>query len=433
MSVASGWIDVCRTGTWRNAEGRDVTFDRSRLDRIVSAYGLADPAPVLLGHPGSDCPACAWVEGLRRVGDLLQARLCLVAPSFRDAVEAGRFRKRWIELDGDRLRHLGFLGALAGEGTGRAPVRSPGGAEGKYASSAPRTRMPPADTTRHPLSWHAVFSLARAIRGRIAATHGRDAADRAIPEHGLAALEPAKGTAGQASGSDAGLGDLALFPSNDSVLDRGDTPREAPPATNDNAAAAVPGPRLVEPDRGTAPRAAAAAVDGRLIGAGEVVEGHVRAGRVLPGERSGLIALLASLPDGDDATLAFASPDGRGEMREAPASILKRFLAVLPARVDYPMRAESGAPPAAGSESDAVAAEARALVAAKAGMGLIVSPGDAVEQVRAERGLSTRETPQDVATIMDTLSPLVREGRLSVPRSGYLIKCRRGRLVVERP
>ena len=432
MSVTKGWIDVCRTGTWRDTEGRDMTLDRSRLDRIVSAYGLADPAPVLVGHPGSDSPACAWVEGLRRVGDLLQARLCRAAPSFRDAVEAGRFRKRWIELDGDRLRHLGFLGTFAGEGAGRALVRSRGRAEGAYALREPPARMFPADTARQPLCWHAVLSVARAMRERIAATHGREAAERAIPEHGLASLERREGRAEEASGRGAGLGDLAIFPSSDTALDQGDTPRESRLASNDNAAA-VPELRLVVPDRGTATRAAVAAADSKLIEAEEVVDGHVRAGRVLPGERSALVALLASLPDGGEAALTFASPNGRGEIRGTPAAILRRLLAVLSARVDYSMRRESGAPAAAGREGDTVAAEVRALVTAKAGMGLIVSPRDAVDQVRAERGLSMRETHPDVAVIMDTLSPLVREGRLAVPRSGYLIKCRRGRLVVERP
>ena len=75
MSALDGWIDICRAGTWRDMAGRAVPLDADRLDRIVAAHAAADPAPVVVGHPETDAPAYAWIDGLRRVGDRLQARL----------------------------------------------------------------------------------------------------------------------------------------------------------------------------------------------------------------------------------------------------------------------------------------------------------------------------------------------------------------------
>ena len=123
MSALDGWIDICRAGTWQDLAGRAVRLDTDRLDRIVAAHAAADPAPVVVGHPETDAPAYAWIEGLRRVGDRLQATLRDIAPAFREAVEAGLYSGRSIALQGDTLRHVGFLGGRAPAVPGLAPTR----------------------------------------------------------------------------------------------------------------------------------------------------------------------------------------------------------------------------------------------------------------------------------------------------------------------
>ena len=45
MSALDGWIDVCRTGTWTDMAGREVTLGATELDGIVESYAGADPAP----------------------------------------------------------------------------------------------------------------------------------------------------------------------------------------------------------------------------------------------------------------------------------------------------------------------------------------------------------------------------------------------------
>ena len=123
MSALDGWIDVCRTGTWYDMNGRKAEIDAAVLDGLVSAYAAADPAPVVVGHPENNAPAFAWVAEIRRSGDRLQARLRDIAPAFRLAVEAGRYVNRSIAFVGTKLRHVGFLGGAAPAVPGLSPTQ----------------------------------------------------------------------------------------------------------------------------------------------------------------------------------------------------------------------------------------------------------------------------------------------------------------------
>ena len=88
------------------------------------------------------------------------------------------------------------------------------------------------------------------------------------------------------------------------------------------------------------------------------LEEHVRAGRVLPAERAGLAALLASLPaEGDDTVIRFAAPDGEGQVEKQPREILEALLAALPERVPYGERAGGPQPSAAPAPGFAMPAD----------------------------------------------------------------------------
>ena len=355
MSALDGWIDICRAGTWRDMQGQDVRLDDDRLDRIVAAHADADPAPVVVGHPETDAPAYAWIDGLRRVGDRLQAKLRDIAPSFREAVEEGRYSGRSIALEGDRLRHLGFLG-------GRAPA-VPGLAPTRFAS-APQTVVTFADDGE-------------------AGTPDESPVDHS---DSLRTLEP--------RGDEDG----------DSLV-----PPCAPQGRGEDVSASA---KLAEREATLSSREAAllkreatAAADDRRRAAEAAIAPHVDAGRVLPAERAALVALLAALADNQDgagedaagrrATIVFASASG-GEVRMQPAAILERFIEGLPRRVDYRTLAggpvpgapdPSGAHTDAGEDSERIAAEARALMAAEAGRGVTLTPAEAVDRARAKRGL----------------------------------------------
>ena len=377
MSALDGWIDICRAGTWRDMAGRDVRLDEDRLDRIVAAHTAADPAPVVVGHPETDAPAYAWIDGLRRIGDRLQATLRDIAPPFREAVEAGRYAGRSIALQGDTLRHVGFLG-------GRAPA-VPGLAPTCFAS-APETVLAFDNNDETP---------------------SPDQARAALPDS-LRAAEPGADEDGLGSVS---LGALRALPA------RGEPGRDGDEAT-DVAAETQPGTDALRPsdidgreaalaarEAALLAREQAAADDDRRRAAEAMIAPHVEAGRVLPAERAALVALLAAL--GEDrgceedgasaarATVTFASASG-GEERMPPEAILERFIEGLPRRVEYralaggPVpgaSASAGAHDNAGEDSERIAAEARALMAAEAERGVILTPAEAVDRARARRGL----------------------------------------------
>ena len=152
-------------------------------------------------------------------------------------------------------------------------------------------------------------------------------------------------------------------------------------------------------------REAAATADDRRRAAETAIATHVEAGRVLPGERAALVALLAALGGGQGngnedaagghATIAFSSTSG-DEERMRPAAILERFIEGLPRRVDYRTLASGPVPGAsafagtdenAGEDSERIAAEARALMTAEAERGVTLTPAEAVDRARAKRGL----------------------------------------------
>lgn len=124
MSGLEGqWIDVFRAGDY----GDKGSYTPADLDLMVANYNPAQhEAPVVIGHPEHDAPAFAWVAGLRRVGDTLQAKLRQVSAQFEALVAQGQFKKRSVAFyqtaKGLALRHLGFLGAMPPEVKGLADV-----------------------------------------------------------------------------------------------------------------------------------------------------------------------------------------------------------------------------------------------------------------------------------------------------------------------
>ena len=363
MSALDGWIDICRAGNWRDMQGHDVRLDEDRLDRIVATHATADPAPVVIGHPETDAPALAWIDGLRRAGDRLQAKLRDIAPAFREAVEAGRYSGRSIALQGDTLRHVGFLGGRAPAVPGLAPTRFAAAPETVVAfTDDGGAESPDEKQADHPDSLRALEP------------GGDEDGDSLVS---LPALQ-GRGEANEDDDEGGGSGRVAL------------AEREASLAAREEALLA---------------REAAVAADDRRRAAEAAIAPHVEAGRVLPAERSALVALFAMIDgegSGDDAgadggcvTVSFSSASG-GEVQMPPAAILERFIEGLPRRVDYRTLAGGPVPGASalagshegtGEDSERIAAEARTLMAAEAERGVTLTPAEAVDRARARRGL----------------------------------------------
>ena len=265
MSALDSWIDVCRTGTWRDASDREVEVSDAMLDGIVGAHREQDPVPVVVGHPATDAPAFAWVEGLRKTGDRLQAKFRDIAPAFREAVEAGRYAGRSIAIKEGKLRHVGFLG-------GRAPA-VPGLAPTQFAAEPDQViRLAEADLASRDLrmGFHSMARIARGMRERIIAADGIEAADETIPSWEIDALQRAADE----------TPDDALYssqePEETEVTGAPDKPDEAALAAR-QAELDAREARLAEGEKVQARTA-------RLSAAEAALKPHVDAGRILPAE-----------------------------------------------------------------------------------------------------------------------------------------------------
>lgn len=139
---------------------------------------------------------------------------------------------------------------------------------------------------------------------------------------------------------------------------------------------------------------AEAEVAARFARADTTLEAHVKAARVLPAERAGLAALLASLPVDDGAVIAFAAADGKTE-KKAPAAVLEAFLSALPARVDYGVRAGRDSALAdggggGGADPAAIAAQAAKYREAALAAGRTLTVAQAVDEVMSGAAQTTR-------------------------------------------
>lgn len=113
--MVNKWIEIARTGTFQDSLGRPRTFTERDLDAIARAY---DPkkrdAPLTFGHPQTDtAPAFGWVDGLKSENGRLYASFSHVPEEVRALVEKGHYRHVSMSLMPDMvsLRHVALLGA----------------------------------------------------------------------------------------------------------------------------------------------------------------------------------------------------------------------------------------------------------------------------------------------------------------------------------
>lgn len=381
MSALDGWIDVCRTGSWRDAHNREVEVTEAMLDGYVAAHAAQDPVPVVVGHPAQDAPAYGWVDQLRRTGDRLQAKLRDIAPAFREAVEAGRYAGRSVAIKGNALRHVGFLGGRPPAVPGLTPTQFSAQADTVMQFSVGEGGELAAP---HALKWaiRMIADVARGLREDLIAEKGIEAADERIPSWRIDELNRAAEEIDEAP--------AFAGPDNPTETETEEEPgmTGAPDKPDEAALAALEANLNAREARLTA-REESAAAAAQLADADTALKAHVDAGRVLPAERAPLAALLASLP-ADDTVIAFAAPEGEGEVQEKPRAVLERFLAGLPERVNYRELAGGRAPqprPQGAMSDAAVAAEARALMSEAEERGDTLTAVDAVDRVRAKHGL----------------------------------------------
>lgn len=116
------WVEIFTAGKHTDSAGREHEIGVDFLDRVIAHLDLnLHEPPAVVGHPREDAPAYAWVAGLRRTGESLEAQFADVDPEFAQLVRDGKFKKRSASFYTDAptapggrapyLRHVGFLGA----------------------------------------------------------------------------------------------------------------------------------------------------------------------------------------------------------------------------------------------------------------------------------------------------------------------------------
>lgn len=121
----TGWFEIFRTGTWTDAAGDTKEWTTKDLNTIVANHNPdEEEVPLVIGHPETNSPSYGWVEGIKRVGEVLLAKGKELVSEFEDMVKQGLFKKRSIRLtpDGTRLLHIGFLGVAAPAVKGLADI-----------------------------------------------------------------------------------------------------------------------------------------------------------------------------------------------------------------------------------------------------------------------------------------------------------------------
>jgi len=124
-------VELFRTGTHTDSEGRSREWTLDDLKKIVSRYNPAnEEAPAVIGHPKQTAPAYGWLEQVKLVGNRILGDFYQVADEFIAALKAGRFKKRSISLDRElRIQHVGFLGAALPGVTGLKDIEFSASAE----------------------------------------------------------------------------------------------------------------------------------------------------------------------------------------------------------------------------------------------------------------------------------------------------------------
>ena len=283
---------IFRAGTHTAMDGTETVFSDADINDLVRGYdpALAE-APLVLGHPKSDDPAQGWVTKLKIKKGLVYAGVRDIAAEFAEQVAAGRYRKRSVALYSPAhpsnprpgsyyLKHVGWLGA-------QQPALK-GLPDPAFAEAAAEGLLVFADTEIPSVPGHTIGN------------RSRGAGNPFIPEHTIEELAMAESEAELTKRQQALANQETALADKKAVLD-----------TRSKAVAS----REEEL---------------KFAELGQFTDKLVAEGRLLPKDRPGITAFLASVGDG---TLEFG--EGSDAYKGTAPGYIKDFLAGLPKQLDY--------------------------------------------------------------------------------------------------
>ncbi len=361
-------IHCFRPGRHTAMSGAALSFSESDLAASAAAYDPAKyQAPIVVGHPTLDAPAYGWIDSVTAEADGLYVSAVDVDAEFADMVRERRFPNRSASFFPPNhprnpvpgvyyLKHVGVLGAAAPAVRGLKPV--------EFVDDADCVTLEFGyDDTVNASMW-------RRLRDWIIGKHGLEEADQAIPGWEVQSLEeaatamPARDQTGLTNMSGlstdlTGSKDLSGLPSyaqGDSMSPEEKARLDALEAENARLKAEADALKTQSAefaDREAALQAKEAAAHQAEIA--DFADVLVKAGKVLPRDKAGLVAYLA----GADESGAIEFADGDTTVKKPANEWLRNFLSALPAQVDF---AERGAGDASFADAaDPVAVAARAV------------------------------------------------------------------------
>lgn len=373
-------IQIFRPGRHKPVKGDAVAFSDADLRDACAAYDPAlHRAPIVIGHPKQDDPAWGHIESLSYADDAHRviAHPTEVDPAFADWVASGKLLSvsaMWYTPTAPNnpvpgkyyLRHVGFLGAEAPavKGLERPAVA--------FADADEEGCIEFSDWADEQ-----VAGLFGRLRDWLISTLGLEKADEVLPSY---AIDSIKREAAQEAMRErmkpessppatAGL----------SYADTGahDVTQKTPEQLAAEAAA-------LQTQRAQQDAREAALTkrerDAHRSDMAAFADGLVQEGRLLPKDRNAVVELMASLPTGAEAELAFS--EGGEEVKKPPLQVLQGFLKGLLKQVEFSERAAPDKKPGVDTDdAHAIANAALAFQDSEAAAGRTVSLEAAVQHV----------------------------------------------------
>lgn len=278
MPQAKKLLEIFRPGTFISAEGATLTFSASDVAATVAAYDVAKHrAPLVVGHPKMDDPSFGHASSLSlSTSNVVLAEPINVDPAFADAVNNERYDS--------------ISASFWAPNNPRNPV--PGVYYLRHIGFL--GAVPPAVTgLKQP-------SFADADDADIITINFADSQEPTMTPEEKAAL-----AAQQQKLKD----DQASFASQQSEQQK-------------------QADALAAREKALADKEAKARVDE----INSFAEGLIKSGKLLPVEKTGMVALLGALPV--EQEVSFADGDGK-TVSQPSADVLRNFLSSLPPRVDF--------------------------------------------------------------------------------------------------
>ncbi len=368
--LAGRWIDVFRAGTHTDSQGNVSTFTTADLDQIVANHPLG-PAPAVIGHPKHNAPAYAWVEEVKRDGDLLFTKFKDVNADFDAGVASGAYRNRSVSLvkdpvHGFRLRHVGWLGAMAPAIPGLSHDFAD---EGEVMEFATHT------VTRAAWALQSAGHVFRALREMLIADKGQEEADKIIPNYQIDIIESSStellSDPDSTSNFSTGENDMPITQEQLEAA-QAEARRQGEEAATQNFNAQLTA------ERG---RADALVAERRAERIQAQIADWKKQGKVLPAEEAGLVEFMTNLEAGTQ-TFEFSAADGGTKVTKTAAQWFAEFMAAAPAKIKLNDKIEDDAGNQGEQTAGELATKIKNYMADQEKKGISITYAEALAQIK---------------------------------------------------